>query len=200
MIESLGYLAEAFRNSLLGGGPLQNFLHTGGPVLLVIFLTTLVLWFLIAERFWFFVIQSKPYSQQLLKQWSSFPDHNSWSAQVTREKLLSEARITFNSTLAIIRTLISIAPLLGLLGTVSGMIEVFDVIAFSGSSNARAMASGISKCILSTMAGLVVAISGLYFINLLQRYSERSIRQLSEQMQLEADERSSPAHGGQYAP
>ncbi|MDF1643954.1 MAG: MotA/TolQ/ExbB proton channel family protein [Pseudomonadales bacterium] len=199
MIESFGYLIEATRSSLLETGALQNFLYTGGPVLVVIFLTTLVLWFLIAERFWFFMIQSKPYSLQVLTHWNSFPDHDSWTAQVTREKLLSEARIKFNSTLAIIRTLIGIAPLLGLLGTVNGMIEVFDVIAFSGSSNARAMASGISKCILSTMAGLVVAISGVYFINLLQRYSERSVRQLSKQMQLGPNDRSEPDLEVQYA-
>ena len=191
MTDSLTLTAEALIRSIAGVGfgsdAVREFLYTGGPVLLLIFVVTLILWFLIAERFWFFVVQSKPYGQQLVNQWNALPDHHSWSAQVTREKLLSEARLKFGSMLGMIRTLIAIAPLLGLLGTVSGMIEVFDVIAFSGSSNVRAMASGISKCTLSTMAGLVVAISGVYFINLLQRYSERSIQQLSDQIQTEAD-------------
>ena len=182
----------------LGSGAVREFLYAGGPVLLLIFFVTLFLWFLVAERFWFFVMQSKPYRQQLLNQWNALPDHHTWLAQVTREKLLSEARLKFGAMLGLIRTLIGIAPLLGLLGTVSGMIEVFDVIAFSGSSNVRAMASGISKCTLPTMAGLIVAISGVYFINVLQRYAERSIRQLSEEMQTDT----SPSKGMelQYAP
>ena len=185
MIEALQLAIEQISNAVVGGGAIRDFLYSGGPVLLVIFFTTLILWFLIAERFWFFALQSKSYSQRLMCQWNALPEHHSWFARVTREKLLSEARIQFSSVLGVIRTLINIAPLLGLLGTVSGMIEVFDVIAFSGSSNARAMSAGISKCILSTMAGLVVAISGLYFINLLERYSDRSIRQLAQQMQFE---------------
>ena len=118
----------------------------------------------------------------MIQQWAGLPEHDSWSARVIREKFISEAKIKFTSTLSLIRTLTNIAPLLGLLGTVSGMIEVFDVLALNGGSDARAMAAGISKCVLSTMAGLVVGISGLYFISLLERYSERSIRSLSQQI------------------
>ena len=199
MIEALQLAIEQISNAVIGGGAIRDFLYNGGPVLLVIFFTTLILWFLIAERFWFFALQSKSYSQQLMTQWNALPEHHSWFARVTREKLLSEARIQFGGALGIIRTLINIAPLLGLLGTVSGMIEVFDVIAFSGSSNVRAMASGISKCTLPTMAGLVVAISGIYFISLLQRYSERSIQQLSDQMQTDSGHMPSTGMEAQYA-
>lgn len=199
MIEFLDHIFEFLRSPFTVTGAIQNFLHSGGPVLLVIFLTTLALWFLIAERFWFFATQSKPYRQQIIWRWTALPDHHSWAAHVIREKLLSEARIKFNRMLGVIRTLIHIAPLLGLLGTVSGMIEVFDVIAVNGSSNVRSMASGISKCILSTMAGLVVAISGLYFINLLQRYSDRSIRQLSAQLQVEPHTPSNSTGRNPYA-
>ena len=63
---------------------------------------------------------------------------------------------------------------MGLLGTVTGMVEVFDVMAITGSGNARAMAAGISKATLPTMAGLVVALSGIAFITLLERKAEKS--------------------------
>ena len=59
--------------------------------------------------------------------------------------------------------MIAICPLLGLLGTVSGMVTVFDVIAVTGNSNARAMSSGIYKATLPTMVGLCLALSALYF-------------------------------------
>ncbi|MFO7596767.1 MAG: MotA/TolQ/ExbB proton channel family protein [Desulfocurvibacter africanus] len=57
--------------------------------------------------------------------------------------------------------LAAVAPLLGLLGTVSGMIATFDVIAESGTGNARALASGISTALVTTQSGLVVAVPGM---------------------------------------
>jgi biopolymer transport protein ExbB len=54
------------------------------------------------------------------------------------------------------------APLLGLIGTVSGMLEVFDSMALRGSADARAMASGVSEAMICTLTGLAVSITGLY--------------------------------------
>ena len=54
------------------------------------------------------------------------------------------------------------APLLGLIGTVSGMLEVFDSMALRGSADARTMATGVSHAMLCTMSGLAVSITGLY--------------------------------------
>lgn len=54
-----------------------------------------------------------------------------------------------------------ISPLLGLLGTVIGMVQVFDVISQIGAGHARALSGGISQALISTIAGLVVAIPAL---------------------------------------
>lgn len=54
-----------------------------------------------------------------------------------------------------------ISPLLGLLGTVIGMVQVFDVISEIGAGHARALSGGISQALISTIAGLVVAIPAL---------------------------------------
>ena len=54
-----------------------------------------------------------------------------------------------------------ISPLLGLLGTVIGMVQVFDVISQIGAGHAQALSSGISQALISTIAGLVVAIPAL---------------------------------------
>jgi biopolymer transport protein ExbB len=61
----------------------------------------------------------------------------------------------------LIKTCIALCPLMGLLGTVTGMISVFDVIALTGSGNVRSMASGVSKATIPTMSGMVAAISGI---------------------------------------
>jgi biopolymer transport protein ExbB len=71
--------------------------------------------------------------------------------------------------LRLIKALIAVCPLLGLLGTVTGMIHVFDVMALLGSGNARAMADGVSMATIPTMAGMVVALSGLFFSSHLER-------------------------------
>jgi len=55
-----------------------------------------------------------------------------------------------------------LAPLFGLLGTVTGMIEVFQVMAFTGGGDARSMAGGVSKATLPTMAGMTTALSGVF--------------------------------------
>ena len=70
---------------------------------------------------------------------------------------------------SLISTLIKVCPLLGLLGTVLGMLEVFDALAATGSNNPRSMAAGVSKATVSTLAGMVVAIGGLLANTLVER-------------------------------
>ena len=80
----------------------------------------------------------------------------------------------------IIYVLASIAPLLGLLGTVGGMISTFDAIAMYGTGNARAMAQGISAALITTQSGLFVSIPGLFMASFLHRRIGRIAQQLDE--------------------
>jgi biopolymer transport protein ExbB len=68
-----------------------------------------------------------------------------------------------------ILVLAAAAPLLGLLGTVEGMIETFRVISASGTSEATSLSSGISQALITTQTGLVVAVPGLVLGNFLRR-------------------------------
>lgn len=76
--------------------------------------------------------------------------------------------------------LASVAPLLGLLGTVGGMISTFSVISQFGTGNAKALASGISEALITTQTGLIVAVPGLFLANFLdrrvQKYKDRMQR------------------------
>jgi biopolymer transport protein ExbB len=72
-----------------------------------------------------------------------------------------------------IAILATVAPLLGLLGTVSGMITTFLVIATSGTGDAKALASGISEALITTQTGLVVAVPGLFLANYLRRRTDK---------------------------
>ena len=81
-----------------------------------------------------------------------------------------------------IKSLIAVCPLLGLLGTVTGMIAVFDVMTLSGSGNARALADGISMATVPTMAGMVAALSGVYFGTWLEHRVQIETEQLQDQL------------------
>ncbi len=94
----------------------------------------------------------------------------------------------FLSTLG---TIAVITPLLGLLGTVIGMIKVFTVITIQGVGDANALAGGISEALLTTAAGLTVAIPALVF----HRYFERKVDELVVIMEEEALKMVEVLHG-----
>jgi biopolymer transport protein ExbB len=77
--------------------------------------------------------------------------------------LISQARMQINQYLPMIKTLVALCPLLGLLGTVWGMIEVFNIMAVTGGGDAKSMAGGVQQATIPTMAGMVAALSGVYF-------------------------------------
>jgi biopolymer transport protein ExbB len=98
----------------------------------------------------------------LKAEWDSIEDHSTWKAEQIKEKLISQAKTEVNRYLSLVNTCVALAPLFGLLGTVTGMIEVFQVMAFTGGGDARSMAGGVSKATLPTMAGMTTALSGVF--------------------------------------
>ena len=86
---------------------------------------------------------------------------------------------SLNRHLWLIAVLAALAPLMGLLGTVTGMIATFDVISIFGTGNAKAMAGGISEALITTQTGLLVAIPGLYMSGFLSRRAESLKQRIS---------------------
>lgn len=164
---------------------LQVFLNQGGEVLIAILLLTFLLWFLILERHYFFWRHYRALASATISQWQMRSDKTSWLAKQTRIYWLSLIKSQSQRNLASIKLVVVIAPLLGLLGTVVGMIDVFDVMATTGSSNARAMAAGVSKATIPTMAGMVASLSGLLFSVSLQRRSHQAVESVANKMILE---------------
>jgi len=82
--------------------------------------------------------------------------------------------------LGLLQTIASVCPLLGLLGTVSGMIKVFDAISMVGVGNPGYLATGISEALISTAVGLSVAIPAYMAQRYLAGRSERFIHSLEE--------------------
>jgi len=148
---------------------IRDFTETGGQVLLVIGLLIFIMWLLILERAMYLLIWHKNYKNQAVADWKARQDRSSWFAEQFRAKTVSALTIQLRGSIPIIQSLVALCPLLGLMGTVTGMIEVFDVMAISGSGNARSMASGVSKATIPTMAGMVGALSGVFASTWLNR-------------------------------
>ena len=150
-----------------------GFISQGGWVLWLVFCTCLLLWLCIFERVWFFRFEYPGLKRHALQYWDKRSDKNSWFASVTRQLLISEVGIKLSARVKLIQTLIIICPMMGLLGTVTGMINLFDLIALNGNSDVKAMSAGIYRAILPTLAGLLVGLSGYYFA---VRFAEFSLR------------------------
>ncbi len=160
----------------------NDFLDQGGMALYVIFFMAIVLWVLIIERFLYITFFLKKEQRRLLAEWQVYQAH--MDAGRIRECL----QVIFQNKLfegfEVIKVLITIAPLLGLYGTVYGMIEIFDVIAQNGTGDARAMANGISMATLSTMSGMAVAITGLIFRHKIEAMVHRKTGIFNEMLEI----------------
>jgi biopolymer transport protein ExbB len=161
---------------------LQVFMHSGGPILWVLFGLSLLLWSLIIERYWYFAWGYPRRLTALQREWRERQEWTSWFASKVRQAMIAEIRLELYRSLRLIKALIAVCPLLGLLGTVTGMIHVFDVMAFLGSGNARAMANGVSMATIPTMAGMVVALSGLFFSSHLERRAVLETQQAADSL------------------
>jgi biopolymer transport protein ExbB len=143
---------------------LFDFFDRGGPVIIVLFVLAIVMITLLIERLFFFISELKELSDISYKEVSTYKDINSWVLNKIKSKNISVINVAANRNLLLIQGLIALCPLLGLLGTVTGMIEVFDIMAITGTGNARAMASGIARATLPTMTGLFISIVGLFLL------------------------------------
>ncbi|OQY12360.1 MAG: flagellar motor protein MotA [Desulfobacteraceae bacterium 4572_187] len=174
----------------------EDYLVVGGAVMIPLMIVSVVLWTLIINRVFFFRrLYRKNMSRKTALEYvkaGEFPDAKKYSGAIAllvtgfqRRRsgrtgvdrfILDETVIVIVSSLdrhlGLIGVLAALAPLLGLLGTVTGMISTFDIISIFGTGNARAMAGGISEALITTQTGLLVAIPGLYMSNFLNRRAE----------------------------
>ena len=181
-----------------------DYFRQGGWIMLPLVITSVVLWTMIVDRLReFSVLGRGDLDRQeaiaLVSGQSTSPVLNDQGlrARLVREFLLERSGVvpldrkilgqvslqlqqTLDARLATIAVLAAVAPLLGLLGTVLGMIETFEVISVFGTGNSRAMASGISIALITTQTGLLVAIPGLLMSNRLNRTAQTLKTNLDE--------------------
>lgn len=151
-----------------------TFMEQGGNVLWLIAALTFLMWTLIFERFWYFQSEHKAMVKLSTDVWEDRVERRSWTAHQIREQIISEAAQKITGSLPLILTCVALCPLLGLLGTVTGMISVFDAMATQG-GNARSMAAGVSQATIPTMSGMIAALSGVLGTTFLKRKVEYEV-------------------------
>ncbi len=172
---------------------LGEFMSAGGPVMAPLALVSLVMWVLIVERLLFFRRLNRknmnsreawehvrensfPLKERfagataiLVGEFLNYRTGNSGLDRFILDETLQRLSNSLKRHLAAIGVLAAIAPLLGLLGTVTGMIGAFDILSVFGAGNVKAMAGSISEAMITTETGLFVAIPGLYLKGFLER-------------------------------
>lgn len=102
------------------------------------------------------------------------------------EKVMEEQAMAelpqLSRRLVVLDTVITVAPLLGLLGTVTGMIRSFDIMAISGVDRPHAITGGVAEALIATAAGLAIAITTLVVYNWLTE----KVRQITAQIEIRA--------------
>ncbi|MCY7296039.1 MotA/TolQ/ExbB proton channel family protein [Alteromonas sp. a30] len=166
---------------------IRDFTETGGQVLLAIGVLIFIMWLLILERAMYFFVWHRKLKEQTIANWYARKDRSSWNAEQIRQLFISRLDLQLKNSIPVIQAMVALCPLLGLMGTVTGMIEVFDVMAISGSGNARSMAAGVSKATVPTMAGMVGALSGVFASTWLTRTSKSERMHLEDALQLDRE-------------
>lgn len=175
--------------------------HKGGPIMWPLLALSVVVLSVVIERFLFILIERKNRDERLVgeilaqiekghldqasrigRESRDFVARALTYALAHREKSFSEAMLRaanwelkrFHRGVTILDTAITLAPLLGLLGTVTGMIRSFDMLGGSELGAPSAITGGIAEALIATAYGLGIAITGLLPFNYLNSREEEA--------------------------
>ncbi|MFT4688310.1 MAG: biopolymer transport protein ExbB [Limisphaerales bacterium] len=165
--------------------------HDGGCVLIPLFLLALFIGYHVSEMLIYFARSDcKDSENTKWNDWIKQPDQaqgeggeiirysqagpqNAWSV---RERFLAvrSARLPrLNQRLVMLSVAVTAAPLLGLLGTVLGMLETFEAIGETSGNTLDRMSHGISEALITTEVGLIIAVTGFFGLYLVRRQRNR---------------------------
>lgn len=178
-------------------GRFVELMNTGGVVMWVLFVLNFFLWYGLGYRYFILkrgtkgnvrrliIKHEERGEEQTMRSMLDYAVSDALQAAKEAKEIGANVRKHINSVLLpyysdvnsyriMIRTIVVLAPLVGLLGTVMGMIETFDALQSSSMfSQGASISGGISKALFTTELGLVVAVPGLIVGRMLDRKAER---------------------------
>lgn len=142
---------------------LEELFVRGGPVLYLLFFLSGLIFYLLVDKYVFIFFKSKNFLISSVDDFSNEYSPSNTDYRFIQNTLISSVKREANKNIKILDGFIGMCPMIGLLGTVYGMIEVFEVLSFLGTGNPRAMSSGVAMATIPTMSGMVITVFGLYF-------------------------------------
>ena len=142
---------------------LEELFIKGGPVLYLLFFISFLISYILVKKYIFIFTNKNKWSGEKLDNFIIKNPPENINLKYVEKTFISEMKRTSNENIKLLDGLIGMCPMIGLLGTVYGMIEVFEVLSFLGTGNPRAMSSGVAKATIPTMASMVITIISLYF-------------------------------------
>jgi biopolymer transport protein ExbB len=179
----------------------------GGPVMYPLLLCSVISLSVIIERFFFWIGVDRARSQALLDQVLELCRQGDWEAVrlkaagssnyvirvlvsgiLHRDYSLSKAMESaaadevhrMGRFMGLLDTMITVAPLLGILGTVTGIIDSFNMLDTRGLEQPQAVTAGIAEALITTAAGLIIAIATLVPFNMFNARIERAARTIEK--------------------
>jgi biopolymer transport protein ExbB len=150
-------LGDLFGNS--------DLIMAGGWIIVLIMALTFVMWMMILDRYVYLWRDRGRAVSRKFALWQQYSSPDPLNNKRLRAALTGQFLEDSRRWIGTIQVITAVLPLLGLLGTVTGMIKTFDVLTAFGTGNIRGMAEGISQALITTMAGLIAALTGIYFAN-----------------------------------
>ncbi len=147
---------------------LDDLITRGGPVLYILFFITFVILNICLTKYIFIYVETKMWFKEKINQFVNDYPPSTYKIHHLEKTIVAEFKRESMSNIKSLEGLIAMCPMIGLLGTVYGMIEVFEVLSFLGTGNPRAMSSGVAMATIPTMAAMVITLFGLYFYQDLQ--------------------------------
>jgi len=186
---------------------MHEWMINGGPVMWPLLACSVVALAVVFERLLFWLIISKRKNQNLINRIFTLTEngdfetaieegdassclvcriltsglaHRNYGLVQSLEAAAMQEIEKMKRYLSVLDTIITLAPLLGILGTVSGIIVSFDLLGTAGIENPKAVTGGIAQALLTTAAGLAIAIVTLIPYNALTRKVEKVTRYLEQ--------------------
>ena len=158
-----------------------SFLSNASTIFWVIMILSVVMWWTISRCYLLYFVEYPVLSSNYQNAWSQWQGKSHLLALSVRDGFIAELNSLLTRKLIFIRTLTGVLPLLGLLGTVDGMIDNFSVLSNSAGVS-ELFSSGIAQALLTTLAGLVTGLSGLFFCHNLNKRANSLTLDLAQKL------------------
>ena len=162
---------------------IMYYIDKGGVIMYILLVLNIIGFTTMIVKFIEFTVAKSKMNLLVEDIYTRLKPHNLEAKQLVGKEILSERMVEYEKGLSTVRIIASVAPLLGLLGTVIGVLGAFDAISKEGLGDPNIFAGGISLALITTVGGLIVAIPHYigynYLIGMLDKLEAKIAKNLS---------------------